>query len=231
MEVWSKRKEEKMRRLYMFLLLLLIMVFAVNTLVFGAYSPEVSGDLEIGDRLYTDPSPEEERLDMYFYKKFWLKYKKKLSTSEYYYIKGQYYKKEYDSKIIYNNKALDLWGNYTTQLTEKLRRRWKFNIKDKDYYTSPIKSYYSLRVKYQLDYEYNEKSDYNVYIQRQWNNYVNKDSRDSTRDRLALDWQYDLSEDLEITTSYQFENQIYKYPSESSNKYGRKLSVGFKYEL
>jgi hypothetical protein len=172
-----------------------------------------------------------EILDRYFYKKIWLKYKQKLSTTEYYYIKGQYYKKEYEDKTTYSNISLDLWGNYTSQLNEKLRRRWKFNIKDKNYYSSQEKSYNAYRIKYQLDYDHNLKNDYGFYLQRQWNNYTNNNSKDSTRDKLALDWQYDINDSFKINTSYQFERQLYNYSSDSSNKYGKKISIGFKYEL
>lgn len=222
-----------MRSSCLYLLIpVIIIVAGFNTVVTEANSPQLSGDLEIGDRVYTDQTPARvEILDKYYYKKLWLKYKKKFSGKGYYYVKGQYYLKDYETKITYNSKTLDLWFNYTTQVGDKLRRRWKINIKDKNYSTSPIKSYNSYRIKYQIDYDYNEKHEYGVYLQRQWNDYLKNDNKDSTRDKLSFGWDYEINDRLELNASCQFQNQSYNLFSDSSNKYGKKFSIGFNYDL
>ena len=218
----------------MFLLYLIIFSLFIGSsiLVSAAYNPELSGDFEVGDRLYTDQVMEEkEILDKYYYKRCWIKYKKKLAPGEYYYLKGQFYKKEYDQKDSYNNIALDFWGNYTSQLSDQLKRRWKLNYKDKVYYTNRTKSYNTYKIEYQLYYKYDKKSDYSLSLQQQWNDYKNEDSKDSTRNKLGLNWKCDISDSFEISTSYQVEKQLYNGTSGSSDKYGRKLSLGFKYKL
>lgn len=196
------------------------------------YRPELSGDLEIGDRLYTNilEPEEEEILDQYYYKRYWLKYKQKLTPDDYYYFKVQYYKKQYEEKQDYDNITLNLWGNYTYSLSEKLKNRWKINVKDKDYKIAD-KSYRSFRLKYQFDYELNSRHDYTVYLQRQWENYSLTNINDNIQDKVSFNWDCDLSQRLSIDTTLQFKQQLYDYPSERSNKYGKEISVGFKYKL
>ncbi len=205
----------------------------LNVVVAGNYRPVLSGDLEIGDRLYTDILAEdrEEILDQYYYRRYWLKYKQKLTPGDYYYVKLQYYRKEYKEQQNYDHIALNLWGNYTYSLNKRLKNRWKINIKDKDYNFNTEKSYHSLRLKYQLDYDFNSRHDYTVYLQRQWNNYIFRETNDNIRDSLSFNWDFNINERLDIDTTLQLEQQLYDYPSESSNKYGKKVSIGFKYEL
>lgn len=221
-----------MKKIFLSLFIFAVILFCCGQSQ-AAYNPVISGNFESGDRLYTDLFDEgtEEMIDKYYYKRFWLKYKKKLSTAEYYYLKLQYYKKNYKKSDTYNNIGLDLWGNYTHLISDKLRGRWKINIKDKDYYTNQTKSYQAYRLKYELDYDYSDSQDYGIYIQRQWNDFLNLDTKDYFRDKINIEWDYDYSDKLEINTAFQYQRQIYNSFSESSNKYGKEISIGFKYEL
>lgn len=231
-----------MKTAYIFILIPVLLIIVLFTLVLPGpaavkadYRPVLSGDFEVGDRLYTEynelEEEEEEVLDTYFYRRGWLKYKQKLTPSDYYYFKFQYYKKEYDDQQTYNNVTLNLWGNYTYELTEKLRNRWKANFKDKDYLDRPDNSYRSLRLQYQLDYDYDRVNDYTFYLQRQWEDYRNDPANYNTRDRISLEWERELRDGFDINTTFQYERQQYNYDSDRSNKYGRKLSIGFDYEL
>ncbi|MFW5972203.1 MAG: hypothetical protein ACOCRL_01825 [Bacillota bacterium] len=219
-----------MHRCYIILLIFAGITVGMNVYT-QAYSPEISGDLEAGDRLYFDTDTEEELLDKYYYQKLWLRYKQQLAVDEYYYLKGQVYLKEYDIKTTYNNKTLDLWGNYTKRLTDRIRNRWKINLKDKGYYLSEVKSYKSYRLNYQLDFDYDKNQRYSFYIQRQWNDYIKDDNKDYIRDRLSLNWRYKVNDSLQLNSSGQLEKQTFKKTAESSNKQGKKLSIGFKYKL
>ena len=199
----------------------------------AAYEPVLSGKFDSGERIYTnfDQEDNEELDDKYYYNRLWLKYKQKLTTSEYYYFKFQYYEKDYYFSDTYNNIGLDFWGNYTYELNDKTRNRWKINIKDKDYFDNQDKSYKALKIDYEIDYDYDQKNDYGLVLQRQWNDFFNDNSKNYFRDKIKLEWDYDYSDRLEIESSFQYERQIYNPPSDSSNKYGKQLSIGFDYEL
>ncbi len=224
-----------MKKLF-FVLSFIVFLFSCITVsiqVKAAYKPVISGKFDSGERLYIDldEKENEEINDKYHYNKFWLNYKQKLSTAEYYYFKFQYYKKEYILSDTYNNIGLDLWGNYTYLLNDKTRNRWKINIKDKDYFSNQDKSYNSYKLDYELDYDYNRRNDYGLVLQRQWNDFWEVDSKDYIRDKIKLEWDYDYSDDFKINTTLQYERQIYNLPSDSSNKYGKQISIGFDYKL
>ncbi len=220
-----------MKTVYICIITLFIIIS--GSLCFAGYPPVISGDFSSGKKLYTDllEGNEEEIIDHYYYQKSWLKYKKKLSVSEYYYLKYQFYSKEYEVKDKYNNICHNIWGNYTYQLSEKLRNRVNLSYKDKDYYDNNTKSYNSLCLKYTLDYDPDCRNDYQVYIQRQWNNYLIEDVNDNTRDKLSIEWEHEIKDNLEINTRFQIEKQQYSHYSQRSNKYNQNISVGFNYEL
>ena len=220
----------------LFFLLCIFLLFSCVFLgyeVEADYNPVISGKLDSGEKIYTnfDEENKEELDDKYKYNRVWLKYKQKLTTREYYYLKFQYYKKDYYCSNTYNNIGLDFWGNYTYQLTEKTRNRWKINIRNKDYYSNKIKSYKRLRINYEVDYDYNSKNDYGIVLQRQWNNFTDNDSKNYFRDKVKLEWDHDYNDKFTIESSFQYERQIYDISAGSSNKYGKQISVGFDYEL
>lgn len=201
-----------------------------------AYRPELSGSLETGNKLYTDVEDEdynEEIDDRYSYRRCWLKYKQNLAYLEYYYVKLEYNQKEYLHKDNYDNITTSLWGNYTYKINDRLRNRWETNIKDKNYNypSSGYKSYRTYRIKYQLFYDYSEKSDWDMYFQKQWNDYLYREGNDSTIDKLNVGWDYDVNEKLDVGTTFHLERQLYDYLSESTNKYESKVAVDFKYKL
>lgn len=216
----------------LWLILLFSCILSINKVVV-AYEPVISGNFDSGQRIYTnfDQDENEELDDKYHYNRLWLKYKQKLTTAEYYYFKFQYYKKDYHFSDTYNNIGLDFWGNYTYKINDKTRYRWKINIKDKDYFSNKEKSYKSLRINYELDYDYDRKNDYGLILQRQWNDFSNDYSKNYFRDKIKLEWDYDYSDRFQIESSLQYERQIYNLPSESNNKYGKQISIGFDYEL
>ena len=199
----------------------------------AAYDPVLSGKLDSGERIYTnfDEDDNEELDDKYYYNRLWLNYKQKLNTSEYYYFKFQYYKKDYYISDTYNNIGFDLWGNYTYMLNDRVRNRWKINIKDKDYYSNEVKSYKALRIDYEIDYDYDQKNDYGLILQRQWNDFPGDGSKNYFRDKIKLEWDHDYSDKFKIESSFQYERKIYDLPSDSNNKYGKQISFGFDYEL
>ena len=220
----------------LFSLLLITLLFTciiVEQKEIVAYEPVLSGKFDSGERIYTnfDQDENEEIDDKYHYNRFWVNYKQKLTTSEYYYLKFQYYKKDYYFSDTYNNIGLDFWGNYTYKLNDKTRNRLKINIKDKNYFSNQEKSYKALRIDYEMDYDYDQKNDYGLILQRQWNDFSNDYSKNYFRDKIKIEWDYDYSDRFQIESSFQYERQIYNFPSESSNKYGTQLSISFDYEL
>lgn len=200
----------------------------------AGYDPVLTGKLESGDRLYTDFIEEdefEEINDKYYYNKLWFNYKQKLTTSDYYYFKFQYYNKDYLLSDTFNNTTLDFWTNYTYMLNDKTRNRYKLNIKDKDYYSNEDSSYRAYRLDYELDYDYDNKNEYSLGLQRQWNNYKILETKDSIRDKINLEWDHEYSDNLSITTNFQYEQEIHDSFSTTTNKYGKRLSLSFKYAL
>ena len=224
----------------------LLFVFIIGLFgetAFAGYRPELSGDLEIGDRYYTEITLEEftpdeedyisseDLLDYYYYTKFWLRYRQQLSRDDYYYIKGQYYEKEYENKTGYNNQSIDLWGNYTYRLTEKARNRWEVNLRNKEYYNNESSSYNLLRIKYQFFYKHDDQQTYTAYYQRQWQDYIIKTLKDNICDRVSLSLDYKLNQRCDLNSSIQFDRELFEKGSASSNKYGKKFKIGFKLKL
>lgn len=199
------------------------------------YQPEISGSLESGDRLYTNPGDWEndEPLDYYRYDKQWLKYKQKLAVGEYYYFKVQRQEKIYDQSQSYNSLNFETEGNYTFYLTEKLRNRFKVLWRDKDYLETAYqdKDYQLTRLQYTLQYKLNEIHNYELSLQKQWTDYdLNSDS-DYQRDRIALKWGWQINPDLKVNTKIQYDWQRNDNNSKRSDKDGRKVSLKFKYKL
>lgn len=89
-----------------FLLVLAILTLSISTstAVAKKYQPEISGSIEKGDRLYSDPGnwENDDPLDYYRYDKQWLKYRQKLAVGEYYYLKVQRQEKIYEQSQSYN---------------------------------------------------------------------------------------------------------------------------------
>jgi len=223
-----------LKKILFTLFLLFFLVLSIFKVGAADYNPVITAKLESGDRLYTDFIEEdefEEINDKYYYNKFWLNYKQKISSSDYYYFKFQYYNKDYLLSDTYNNTTLDFWTNYTYMLNDKTRNRYKLNIKDKDYYSNEDSSYSSYRLDYELDYDYDEKNDYSLGLQRQWNKYKVLEIKDSIRDKIKLEWDYEYSDDFSIKTTFQYEQEVHDSFSTTTNKYGKQLSLSFKYDL
>ncbi len=206
------------------------------------YKPEISGNFENGNKSYfdlfeiedkftEDISEIEEEVDTYQYNKVWLRFKQKLNKSDYYYIKAQYNNREYQERINYNNTALDLWTNYTFSINEKLKNKVMVDYRDKDYENNADSTYNQIRLKYQIDYQVNEENDCTLYIQRQWKEYPAGDEKDNVYDRVSLGWDWDLYENLTISSKVQFDKTKFNPISESTNKNGSKFNIGFKWQM
>lgn len=199
------------------------------------YRPEITGSIENGDKLYTDPGDWEndEPLDYYRYNKQWLKYKQKLAVGEYYYLKLQRQEKIYDQSQSYNSLNWETEGNYTFYLNQKLRNRFKLLLRDKDYLedTYQYKDYQLARLQYTLQYEYNEVHDYELIFQKQWTEYESRSDFDYQRDRIALKWGWKVNPDLDLDTKVQYDWQHNDDQSSRSDQEGRKISLNFKYKL
>lgn len=231
-----------MRRVLLAVLLtFFILIFLLRGIYAEDYSPELSGDYEVGDKLYIDVFTEEDKeneegteleeiVDSYFYKKLWLRYKQKLNKSDYYYIKVQYYDKEYQEKINYNNTAVDLWTNYTFEINEGLDNKVSLNYRDKDY-RKKNNTYQQIRLKYQVDYQINQKNDCSLYLQRQWKDYHVGNNKDNIYDRISLSWDWDVSSEFTLSSSLKLDKSRFKPISDSTDKSGRKFNIGFKWEL
>jgi hypothetical protein len=226
-----------------FLIVSILLIFSALTLTgfYAApvaakdYRPEISGSFESGDRLYTDPGDLEENedniVDYYQYNKQWLRYKQKLAVGEYYYLKAQRQQRIYEQSQTYDNLNLEVEGNYTFYLTEKLRNRFKLLLRDKDYLEAETKDYQLARVQYTLQYDLNEKHDYEILFQRQWTEYKISPEDDYRLNRVSLKWGWKFSENLDLDTKLQFDQQINTKNSGRTDKSGRKISLKFKYKL
>lgn len=238
-----------MKRVFLSILSFLILVLSIESF---AYSPEISGNYEVGDRTYIDifkieaddeefdedewdPDLDteivEEIIDQYRYDKLWLRYKQKLSTSDYYYIKGQYNSKEYQKKINYNNLSLDIWTNYTFRINEQLRNKVMIDLRNKDYQNKENNSYNQIRLKYQLDYKVDESNDFTLYLQRQWKDYPKNEGKDNLYDRISFSWDWDVKDNLTVNSKIQYDWTSFKPISNSSNKNSRKYNIGFKWKI
>jgi len=232
-----------MRRVLLSVLLLLniIIIFTVGIYA-KEYSPELSGDYEVGDKMYIDVFTEgdeeseegnevEEIIDSYFYKKLWLRYKQKLNKTDYYYIKVQYYYKKYQEKINYNNTAIDLWTNYTFRINKQLNNKVMVDYRDKGYCYKYNNTYNQTRLKYQVDYQINQKNDCSLYLQRQWKDYPAGNEKDNVYDRISLSWDWDVNSEFTLSSSVKFDKSRFKPVSDSTDKSGRKFNIGFKWKL
>ena len=218
------------------LLILVILSLFPSTVLAKKYQPEISGSFESGDKLYTDPGAletEEETVDYYKYDKQWLKYRQKLAVGEYYYLKVQRQERIYEHSQAYDNLNLETEANYTFHLTEKLRNRFKVLLRDKDYLEADYqyKDYQLARLQYSLQYELNEKHDYEILMQKQWTEYDISPEKDYQLNRISFNWGWEVSENLDLDTKIQFDQQLNDSQSGSTDKNGRKISLKFKYKL
>jgi len=223
---------------FLFLSLVFLVILSLFSPALSAktYQPEISGSFESGDKLYTDPGAledEEETVDYYQYDKQWLKYRQKLAVGEYYYLKVQRQERIYEHSQAYDNLNLETEANYTFHLTEKLRNRFKVLLRDKDYLESDYqyKDYQLARLQYSLQYEINDFHDCEILLQKQWTEYDISPDKDYNLNRISFNWGWEVSENLDLDTKVQFDQQVNDSHSGSTDKNGRKISLKFKYKL
>jgi len=214
---------------------ILVFSFLNASVLAKSYQPEISGSIENGDRIYTDPGnwENDDPLDYYRYDKQWLKYKQKLAVGEYYYLKLQRQERIYEQSQSYNSLNLETEANYTFYLTERLRNRFKVLFRDKDYLEADYdyKDYQLSRLQYTLQYKKNDIHNYELILQKQWTEYELSPDSDYQRERIALKWGWQLSQNLKLDSKIQYDWQRNDNDSNRSDKDGRKISLNFKYKL
>ncbi|MCC3144933.1 hypothetical protein LJ207_06325 [Halanaerobium sp. Z-7514] len=222
------------------IILLCCLFFSFFTCFFGgrvearSYQPVISGSIEGGDRLYTDPGDDgEDPVDYYSYDKIWLRYRQQLAVGEYYYLKIQRQQRIYEHSDSYDNLTRELEGNYTFYLSEKLRNRIVLLLRDKDYLVPEYdyKSYQTYRIQYTLQYDLSQEHDWELVLQRQQNKYDPLLNRDYYLDRLGFNWSWDISDNLRIQSRFQVDRQLNDKGSASTDKYGRRLTLNFRYRI
>ncbi|ODS50516.1 MAG: hypothetical protein A8274_522 [Halanaerobium sp. 4-GBenrich] len=230
-----KKNTIKLGMSFLLVLAILTLSISTSTAVAKKYQPEISGSIEKGDRLYSDPGnwENDDPLDYYRYDKQWLKYRQKLAVGEYYYLKVQRQEKIYEQSQSYNSLNLETEANYTFYLNDKLRNRFKVLVRDKDYLEEKYdyKDYQLARLQYTLQYKRNKIHDYELILQKQWTQYQLSPDSDYQRERIALKWGWKLSQNLELNSKIQYDWQRNDNDSSRSNKDGRKISMNFKYKL
>jgi len=233
--IFVKKNTYILSIIFSLVLVILSFLFLTPSVLAKKYQPEISGSIENGDRLYTDPGnwENDEPLDYYRYDKQWLKYKQKLAVGEYYYLKIQRQERIYDQSQSYNSLNLETEGNYTFYLTEKLRNRFKLLLRDKDYLEKDYddKDYQLARLQYTLQYKKNEIHNYELILQKQWTEYELSPDSNYQRERIALKWGWQLSQNLKLDSKIQYDWQRNDNDSNRSDKDGRKISLNFKYKL
>ncbi|ADQ13921.1 hypothetical protein [Halanaerobium hydrogeniformans] len=213
---------------------LFLSCFSSQRVLARSYQPVISGSIESGDRLYTDPGDDgEEPVDYYSYDRMWLRYRQQLAVGEYYYLKFQHQQRIYEHSDSYDNLTRELEGNYTFYLSEKLRNRIVLLLRDKDYLQADYdyKSYQTYRIQYTLQYDLSDQHDWEVVMQRQQNKYDPILNRDYFLDRLGLNWTWDISDNLRIQSRFQVDRQLNEKGSDSTDKYGRRLTFNFRYRI
>jgi hypothetical protein len=235
MVIFVKKNTIKLGMSFLLVLAILTLSISTSTAVAKKYQPEISGSIEKGDRLYSDPGnwENDDPLDYYRYDKQWLKYRQKLAVGEYYYLKVQRQEKIYEQSQSYNSLNLETEANYTFYLNDKLRNRFKVLVRDKDYLEEKYdyKDYQLARLQYTLQYKRNKIHDYELILQKQWTQYQLSPDSDYQRERIALKWGWKLSQNLELNSKIQYDWQRNDNDSSRSNKDGRKISMNFKYKL
>lgn len=222
-------------------ILLIFMTFYVSGSSYGKeYSPEISGNFEIGDREYIDVYEStveddneliEEIVDVFSFKKMWLRYKQQLSSKEYYYIKGEYTDEIYQEKEKSNNKTYEMWTNYTFSLSETIRNRIMLDLRKKDYYINSKNSYEQIRLTYEFELDINEKNDFSITILRKWQNYQETETKNNIYDRVTLNWEHDLYDNLTLNSVLKYDWTTFNPSSSSTDKNNRKFSIGFEWKV
>jgi len=194
---------------------------------------ELSGKLERGENTYLSNQDllSENVVDYYSYDNFWLKLKKKLDYPNYYYFKVKYYEKLYDEESTYDNRSLDLTGNYTQEFNEIFRNKFKFKLKDKRYINNRDNSYTSYSFGYQFRHTVNEKNQYSLDLKKKEYSYVNEYRKNYLINTYKINWQRDISDKFEIELGYQLKNKEYQYSTDSNDRVVQKYSIDFSYDL
>ncbi len=220
------------RKIGVFLFILFWVLCMLNISARAGYSPQISGRLEREQKTYTDFQKDgEDIVDLYDRDRIWVRYRQQLGVGEYYYIRGQYSHRDYQERDYFSSLTFDLWTNYTFYIRDELRSRLKLDLRDRSYYQAQAKSYRRLSLSGELDIDYGAPHEYTIELQRRWDKYQFDSTRDNIRDVLTVDWDYEVSPQLDITTALRMEREVHDPRAESTNKYGRRVSLNFDYTL
>jgi len=214
-----------------FTLLLVLIVLCFTLPVQADF--ELSGKIERGNNTYISNQDlaEDNIVDFYNYDNVWLKLKNKLDYPNYYYIKVKYYQKFYEDESSYDNRTLDLIGNYTQEFNEVFRNKFKLSLKDKKYINNKDSSYSSYSLSYQFRHQVNDKNQYTFDLKRKEYSYMNNKSKDYQINTYQIEWQRDVNDKFELEFGYQLTNKEHYYRTEASDKVAHKYSIDFNYDL
>jgi len=211
-------------------LLVLLLLFIT---IPAAADFELSGKLERGNNTYLSNQDlsEDNVVDFYNYDNIWVKLKKKLDYPNYYYFKLKYYEKLYQDESSYDNRSIDLSGNYTKEFKEKFRNKFKVKLRDKKYINNMDNSYFSYSLAYQFRHQVNSKNQYSVDFKTKEYTYNYDQLKDYQVNTYKVNWKRDISEKLEIELGYQLKNKRHYYNTDSNDRVGQRYSIDFSYEL
>ncbi len=211
------------------LLILLVLCFTLPV----AADFELRGKLERGNNSYLSNLnlSEENVVDFYSYDNLWLKLKKKLDYPNYYYFKLKYYEKFYEEKSSYDNKSIELSGNYTQEFKERFRNKFKLKLREKRYLNNRDNSYSSYSFGYQFRHQVNDRNQYSIDVKTKEYSYINDYSKNYQVNTYKVNWQRDINDKFEIEFGYQLIKKTHFYTTNANDKEGHKYSIDFSYDL
>ena len=202
------------------------LLLMVSPVMGKEYRPVVSGNYEEGSRVYD----QDEGVGDYDFKSGWLKYKKKLTSKSYYYLKGSYHRNDFLERDNYDSESLKLLGNFTYQLTDPFRLKTEVGIKQKDYPIAVHKSYQTLSSNLEFQYKVKKLDKLKWRLSLKENSYPEND-KDNMLAGVTLRWEKDLNDKFEIHSQYKISRQNYYYSQSLSDKSRYSISIGFEYQI
>ena len=205
--------------------LLFILVFA-GQIVAKDYQPVISGNYKEGSRLYDS----DEGVGDYDFKDSWLKYKQKLTSKTYYYLKASYRENNFILKDNYDSQTIKLLGNFTYQINKPLRVKTELSIQDKKYPQVVEKSYLTYSGNMELQVKINNLDKLKCRISLKEASYL-KNNKDNILTGVSLRWEKDILDELEIHSEYKISYQDYYDPESLTDKSRYSVSIGFEYKI
>lgn len=212
------------------LLIIGLAIFFVWTMIttpcLTAYKPLISGKFQQGERFY---AIEEPHGDDYYFREAWLKYKQKLSPSNYYYFKVRFYENDYQNEDQYDSTTYDLSTNFTYQIFAPLRVKTNLRLRHKAYRVQEEKNYQALTSDLAFTYQVNpNKFICTLGLQREF--YPFSD-RDNLLGNGGFRWERKFSRGFSVYTQLKFRGQMFYFPDTLADRFRQSISLGFDYQL